>query len=253
MCERTFEHFGFSHWQIGIQAVLSTMAEGLLTACVLDAGDGVSHVIPMFDGYILEHIIERLNIAGRSVTERLIKLLLLRGYAFNSTADFELVREMKEKFCFVSHNLEIDRKLCQETTCYEEEFLLPDGTIARIGRERFEAPEIMFNPLVAGSEQLGVAEMLFKSINVSPEFLFFIWGAEIRCFFEEIPLRVDSDFRRKLTVSWIPDKTPNRNGETLQEQHQQKGRNEDEYSRRSKETIQCVHWRRGSGINSREQ
>lgn len=56
----------------------------------------------------------------------------IRGYAFNSTADFETVREIKEKFCFVSGNLEQDRKLSKETTCLEKEYRLPDNSIIRV-------------------------------------------------------------------------------------------------------------------------
>lgn len=58
----------------------------------MDSGDGVSHVIPVYQGMIQSDNIKRLNIAGRHVTEYLIKLLMLRGYAFNSSADFEVVR-----------------------------------------------------------------------------------------------------------------------------------------------------------------
>jgi len=76
------------------------MAEGNTTGAVLDSGDGVSHVIPVYEGMIQNDAIKRLNIAGRHVTEYLIKLLMLRGYSFNSTADFELVREIKENVCY---------------------------------------------------------------------------------------------------------------------------------------------------------
>jgi len=84
------------------------------------------------------------------VTNYLIKLLFLRGYAFNSTADFETVREIKEKFCFVSSDIDVDRKLCKETTSLLEEYRLPDNTLIKVERERFEAPEILFNPWAAG-------------------------------------------------------------------------------------------------------
>jgi actin-related protein 2 len=45
-----------------------------------------------------------------------------RGYSFNSTADFELIRDIKEKLCFVSGDLLVDRKLAKETTIHEREF-----------------------------------------------------------------------------------------------------------------------------------
>lgn len=67
---------------------------------VVDSGDGVTHIVPVVDGYSLPHITKRLDIAGRDVTQYLIKLLLLRGYAFNRTADFETVRQIKEKLCY---------------------------------------------------------------------------------------------------------------------------------------------------------
>jgi len=87
------------------------MSEGCTTGTVFDAGDGVSHCIPVFEGIPLLDQIKRLNVAGRHVTDYLIKLLLLRGYAFNSTADFETVREIKEKLCYVSYDLKKDRLL----------------------------------------------------------------------------------------------------------------------------------------------
>ena len=60
------------------------MAEGLSTGLVFDSGDGVSHVIPVVDGFIIQTAITRLNLAGRHVTKYLVKLLTQRGYAFNS-------------------------------------------------------------------------------------------------------------------------------------------------------------------------
>jgi actin-related protein 2 len=79
------------------QAVLTLYAQGLLTGVVVDSGDGVTHIVPVYEGFSLPHLTRRLNVAGRDVTRYLIKLLLLRGYVFNRTADFETVRQIKEK------------------------------------------------------------------------------------------------------------------------------------------------------------
>ena len=80
------------------------MCEGHSTGIVFDSGDGVSHVIPVVEGLIIDHAIRRLNLAGRDVTKYLVRLLLQSGYAFNSSADFELVREIKEQLCYVSYD-----------------------------------------------------------------------------------------------------------------------------------------------------
>lgn len=112
-----------------------------------------------------------MKVAGRHVTEYLIKLLLLRGYAFNSSADFETVRTIKEELCYMSVNLKKERKLGMETTVLDKEYKLPDGSIINIGRERFEAAECLMQPHLLGEdyEDPGLAEMVCNSI----------WGCEM--------------------------------------------------------------------------
>jgi actin-related protein 2 len=132
LAELIFEKFGFSALQIQIQAILSMCSEGKRTACVLDSGDGVTNVIPIFDNYILNNQIKRSNLAGKEITKQLIKLLFLRGYAFNSSADFETVKEIKEKLGLISHNIALDRKIAHETVFYEQDYQLPDGTLVKV-------------------------------------------------------------------------------------------------------------------------
>ena len=116
MAEKLFEKHNFGACLFETQAMLSLMAEGLSTGLVFDSGDGVSHVIPVIDGFVTDHAVMRLNLAGRHITKYLVKLMTLRGYAFNSSADFEAVRELKEAKCFVSYDPVKDRKLANETT-----------------------------------------------------------------------------------------------------------------------------------------
>lgn len=165
MLEVMFEHYGFKSVYISIQAVLTLYAQGLLTGVVVDSGDGVTHIVPVYEGFSLPHLTRRLDVAGRDVTRYLIKLLLLRGYAFNRTADFETVRQMKEKLCYVGYDLELEKRLAQETTVLVETYNLPDGRVIRVGGERFQAPEVLFEPHLIDIEGPGMGEMLFECIN----------------------------------------------------------------------------------------
>lgn len=164
MLEVMFEKYGFAGAFVAIQAVLTLYAQGLQSGVVVDSGDGVTHICPVYEGFTLPQI-RRLDIAGRDITVYLIKLLLLRGYAFNHSADFETVRMMKEKLCYVGYNIEQEQKLATETTVLVENYQLPDGRIIKVGGERFEAPEALFQPHLINVEGQGIAELLFDTIQ----------------------------------------------------------------------------------------
>jgi len=165
MIEVMFEKYGFDSTYIAIQAVLTLYAQGLLTGVVVDSGDGVTHICPVYEGFALPHLTRRLDIAGRDITRYLIKLLLLRGYAFNHTADFETVRMMKEKLCYVGYDIMTEQKLAQETTFLVEPYTLPDGRVIKVGGERFEASEALFQPHLINVEGKGIAELVFDAIQ----------------------------------------------------------------------------------------
>ena len=165
MLEYMFEEYKFHSVQVSIQAVLTLYAQGLVTGVVVDIGDGVTHICPVYDAYALSSLNRRLDIAGREVTRYLTKLLLLRGYAFNHTADFETVRMLKEKMCYIAYNCEQEKNLAEETTFLTENYTLPDGRIIKLGAERFEAPEVLFQPHLIDVEKHGIAEMLFNTIQ----------------------------------------------------------------------------------------
>lgn len=160
-----FEQYGFHSIYVAVQAVLTLYAQGLLTGVVVDSGDGVTHICPVYEGFALNHLTKRLDIAGRDITRYLIKLLLLRGYAFNHSADFETVRMLKEKLCYVAYDVEQEQRLALETTVLSEPYTLPDGRVIRVGGERFEAPEVLFQPHLINVERAGLSEMLFGVIN----------------------------------------------------------------------------------------
>ncbi|XP_070492712.1 actin-related protein 2 isoform X2 [Chironomus tepperi] len=167
MIEVMFEKYGFHSTYIAIQAVLTLYAQGLISGVVIDSGDGVTHICPVYESYALPHLTKRLDIAGRDITKYLIKLLLLRGYAFNHSADFETVRMMKEKLCYIGYDIEMEQKLALETTVLVETYTLPDGRVIKVGGERFEAPEALFQPHLINVEGQGIAELVFSTIQAA--------------------------------------------------------------------------------------
>ncbi|KAK9061279.1 hypothetical protein SSX86_018459 [Deinandra increscens subsp. villosa] len=165
MVETMFEKYNFAGVFIQIQAVLTLYAQGLLTGLVIDSGDGVSHVVPVVDGYSFPHLTKRMNVAGRHITSYLVDLLLRRGYAMNKSADFETVRDIKEKLCYISYDYKREYQLGLETTILVKNYTLPDGRVIKVGTERFQAPEALFTPELIDVEGDGIADMVFHCIQ----------------------------------------------------------------------------------------
>ena len=174
MAQILFEKIGIGYFNIEPQAKLTLYAEGEETGFVIDSGYDVTYVIPVAYNYLMHRYIKILDIAGRHITDYLTKLLQIKGYAFNSIADFELIRELKEKYCFVSCDIDSDRKLDQQTSYYNSYTILPDGRKILISNEKFEAPEILFQPHLVRNERPGVHEMLYNCINVSKNLIIII-------------------------------------------------------------------------------
>ncbi|KAK7893390.1 hypothetical protein WMY93_022542 [Mugilogobius chulae] len=143
--EIMFESFNVPGLYIAVQAVLALAAswtsrqvgERTLTGTVIDSGDGVTHVIPVAEGYVIGSCIKHIPIAGRDITYFIQQLLRDREVGIPPEQSLETAKAVKERFSYVFH---------RSQRHHQEEFNID------VGYERFLGPEIFFHPEFANPD-----------------------------------------------------------------------------------------------------
>lgn len=164
MAEIMFEKFEVPGLNVAMNAVLPLYANGRTTGVVLDSGEGVTHCVPVMDGFAIPRAVMRLNLAGRDLTQRLADMLVDKGFVFDTPSLLELVREMKLKHCRVAVDYEAELAAGLETRM----FALPDGRTVPLGVEQISVAEAMFKPELTGLEKAtspGFHQLIFDSIS----------------------------------------------------------------------------------------
>lgn len=161
--EIMFESFNCAGLYIAVQAVLalaaswtsSKVTDRTLTGTVIDSGDGVTHVIPVAEGYVIGSAIKNIPLAGRDITSFIQQMLRDRGEANSS---LQTAEDIKQKFCYVCPDIVKEFAKFDNNSEMFAKYMV-DTVSGRqiqvdVGYERFLAGEIFFSPEIASSSFL---------------------------------------------------------------------------------------------------
>eukprot|EP01059_Diplonema_ambulator_P024241 TRINITY_DN4011_c0_g1_i1.p1 TRINITY_DN4011_c0_g1~~TRINITY_DN4011_c0_g1_i1.p1 ORF type:complete len:386 (+),score=107.71 TRINITY_DN4011_c0_g1_i1:33-1190(+) len=165
MIEIMFEALEVPALQIKMQALCSLYASGKTTGVVLDSGDGVTHAVPIFEGFVDKNGIRRSNLAGRSITQYLQRLLFQKGYNFMTPREVQFVQEIKEGGCYVAQDIKEEEGKPEDEIAYSH--TLPDGQTVTLTDERFKASEALFDPMRVDSETPSLPCLVWSTIQAS--------------------------------------------------------------------------------------
>ena len=172
MAEIMFESIQVSKFYVAIQAVMSLYSAGRTTGLVVDSGDGVSHTVPVYEGFSIPHAINRMDIAGRVLTGYVKKLVLEHlGEDMTSSSEMEVVKGIKESLCFVAETSEQYDELvasAASSTEHDKNYTLPDKRVLNVkGAVRFKGPELLFKPDLDGWSCDSIHKLTVGSIEKS--------------------------------------------------------------------------------------
>jgi len=164
MTQVMFEAFNTPVMFVAIQGVLTFYASGRSIGIAFESGDGLSHTLPVYEGYTIPYAILRLDLAGHNLTNYLVRLLAEKGYSFSTTGEREIVHEIKEKVCYVASDFDCWKQAPSSSSNIEKCYQLPDGQMIMIGNEQFCCPEALFHPSLLGMESFSIHELCYNSI-----------------------------------------------------------------------------------------
>ena len=165
IAEIMFETFNVPAIYIANPPLLTLYASGRGSGIVVSSGDGVTHILPIYQGMPLPDHLEKINFGGKDITNYLISLLSKKCYRSLNNITREIIQKIKESMCYVA--LDFFETIGDKKNNHFEEkkyIQLPDGNELIIGNEAFQAPEALFQPKLCGLYFEGLGDVVYKSL-----------------------------------------------------------------------------------------
>jgi actin len=148
-------------------AVMALVNAGLSTGMVVEIGEGMAHIVPIHEGEVLNYAVNRLPLGGVDVNENLKNYLMQEGINLNYSAQKEILRDIKERLCYVAEDLNVESQNAYKMNI-RRPYTLPDGTVIQVGNSRFMAPEILFTPGMLGYNTMSITQAIIDSVSKVP-------------------------------------------------------------------------------------
>eukprot|EP01083_Nonionella_stella_P260427 888001_1 len=161
-----FEKFNVPAVYLAYDAELALYASGRTTGIVLSSGYSVTQAVPIYEGYVISDAVLQLDVGGADITEYLRKLMIMKSQRGRPLTSDE-ARVIKERSNYVALDFDSELELSKQSS--DSRVRYNRHRTIRIGSERFQAPEILFTPSMAGIEGDGIDRMLVKSIEKCDE------------------------------------------------------------------------------------
>jgi len=173
-----FESFNIQGLYIAVQAVLAlaaswnpNMKDITLTGTVVDSGDGVTHIIPVAEGYVIGSSIKHIPIAGRNLTYFVQQLLREHGETgIPPDESLEVARFIKENYSYTCQDIVKEYKKFDQDPAKHFKVHHGVNSITKqpytvdVGYERFLVPEVFFSPEMVDGEFLTPLPNLLDSV-----------------------------------------------------------------------------------------
>ena len=148
-------------------AVMALVNAGLSTGLVVEIGEGMAFIVPIQEGEVLNYAVNRLTLGGVDVNENLKNYLMQEGVSLNYSAQKEILRDIKEKLCYVAEDVNTESANSYKMNI-RRPYTLPDGSVVQVGNSRFMAPEILFTPGMLGYNTMSITQAIIDSVSKVP-------------------------------------------------------------------------------------